>query len=146
MRISDWSSDGCASDLESHVAAIKMMLAELQGVIDDREERASELFRERLAEVKAEAVSEERFAEYTAAAAELKDKAIAALEVSIAKAEKREAEVAELAKLRAEAEERARKDREERIAREAAEAAKAAEAKSAQTEKERWEQRREGKE
>src|SRR3546814_16117429 len=94
-----------------------MMLAELQGVIDDREERASELFRERLAEVKAEAVSEERFAEYTAAAAELKDKAIAALEVSIAKAEKREAEVAELAKLRAEDEERARKDREERIAR-----------------------------
>src|SRR3546814_21079692 len=66
-----------------------------------------------------------RFAEYTAAATELKDKAISAWEVSIATAEKREAEVAELAKLRAEAEERARKDREDRIAREAAEAAKA---------------------
>src|SRR3546814_4956942 len=33
---------------ESRVAAIKMMLAELQGDIDDREERASELFREQI--------------------------------------------------------------------------------------------------
>lgn len=110
---------------ESRIAGIKASLAELQGVVDDREERPSELFRERLAEVKGEQVTETRFGEYTPAAAELKHRAIAALEVSIAKAEKREADAAELARLRIESEARARQEREEQIAREAAERAKA---------------------
>lgn len=121
---------------ESRVASIKASIAELQGIIDDREERTVEVLRERLAEVQAEAVTEERFAEYTVAAAELHAKAIAALEAAIEKAEKREAEAAELARLRAEAEERARKDREAQIAREAEERAKAEAERQAQAERE----------
>jgi colicin import membrane protein len=121
---------------ESRVAAIKSALAELQGVIDDREERSPEALRERLAGVKAESITAERFAEYMAAAAELQAKAIAALESAIEKAEKRAAEAAELARLRAEAEERARKDREAQIAREAEERAKAEAERQAQAERE----------
>jgi colicin import membrane protein len=121
---------------EARVASIKASIAELQSVIDDREERTVEVLRERLAEVRAEAITAERFAEYMAAAAELQSKAIAALEAAIEKAEKREAEAAELARLRAEAEERARKDREAQIAREAEERAKAEAERQAHAERE----------
>lgn len=124
---------------EARVDAIKSALGELQGVIDDQSERPSELIRERLAEVKAEAITEQFYCEYTGAAAELKDKAIKALEDQLAKAEKREAEAAELARLRAEAEERARKEREEQIAREAAEAARKKAEADARAEKDRIE-------
>lgn len=116
------------------VARIKADLAELQAVIDDREPRPSEVIRERLAEVRADAITEERFAEYIAAAAELKDKATAALEIRLADAEKREAEAAELLRLRAESEARAKADREAQIAREAAERAKAKAEAAAQRE------------
>lgn len=97
---------------ESRVSRIKDCLAELQALIGDTIERPSLIIRERLAEVKAEAITEDRFGEYTGAAAELKDKAIAALEVRIATAEKRESDAAELARLRAEAEVRAQAERE----------------------------------
>lgn len=110
---------------QSRVARIKADLDELQSVIDDREPRPSELVRERLAEVRAETITAARFAEFSAAASELKDKAISALEAKLAESEKREAEAAELLRLRAEAEARAKKDREDQIAREAAERAKA---------------------
>jgi hypothetical protein len=126
---------------EARVNRIKGILAELQAVIDDKVERPALIIRERLAEVKAEAITEERFGEYTGAAAELKDKAIAALEVQIATAEKREADAAELARLRAEAEVRAQAEREakakqdaedrERRAAEAAAAAERAKAEAA---------------
>lgn len=121
---------------ERRVNRIKEALAELQGTIDDQTERTAECIRDRLAEVKAEAVTEERFAEYTGAAAELKDKAIAALDAKLAATEKREAEAAELAQLRKEAEERAQKEREEAIRREAAEQAKRDAEAKAQAERE----------
>lgn len=97
---------------EARVSRIKDCLAELQSLIADTTERPAIIIRERLAEVKAEAITEDRFGEYTGAAAELKDKAIAALEVQIATAEKRESDAAELARLRAEAEVRAQAERE----------------------------------
>jgi len=119
---------------EARVNRIKADLAELQGTIDDRQERSCEAIRDRLSEVKAEAITEDRWNEYTGAAAELKDKAIAALETALVAAEKREAEAAELARLRAEAAERERAEREaqakrdaEERERRAAEAAAAAE-------------------
>ena len=119
---------------EARTARIKGILAELQAVIDDKAERPALIIRERLDEVKAEAITEDRFGEYTGAAAELKDKAIAALEVHIATAEKRESDAADLARLRADAEVRAQAERDakakhdaEERERRAAEAAAAAE-------------------
>lgn len=109
---------------EDRVNRIKESLAELQAVIDDQQERSSEAIRDRLDEVKREALTEQFYGEYIGAAAELKDKAIAALEALLAAAEKREAEAAELARLRAAEEARKQKEREEQIAREAAERAK----------------------
>jgi hypothetical protein len=117
---------------EARVNRIKADLAELQSTIDDRTERSAEEVRDRLAEVRAEAITEERWNEYVGAAAELKDKAIAALEAALMAAEKREAEAAELARLRAEAAERERVAREEQAKREAEERErKAAEAAAA---------------
>ncbi len=125
---------------EARVNRIKADLAELQAVIDDRQERTSEIVRERLAEVKAKAITEDRWNEYVGAGAELKDKATAALETALAEAEKREAEAAELARLRAAAAERDRLAREEQAKRDAeererkvAEAAAAAERAKAET-------------
>ena len=116
---------------EERVDRIKSSLAELQGVIDDHTERSSELIRERLAEVESEVITEQFYAEYVGAAAELKDKAISALRSRLELAEKREAEQAELARLRVAEEERKRKEREEQIARDAAErATREAEAKA----------------
>lgn len=108
---------------EARVNRIKTDLAELQNLIADQAARSSEVLRDRLAEVKAQAITEEAFGEYAGAAAELKDGAIATLEARILAAEKREADAAELVRLRAEAEERAAKERDERIAKEASEAA-----------------------
>lgn len=126
---------------EARVERIKTDLRELQGTIDDLHERSAEWIRERLAEVKAEIITEERFREYTGAAAELKDKAIAVLEARLAQAETREAEAAELARLRREAEERAQRDREEAIRREAEEKAKRDAEAKAQAERDAAEQR-----
>lgn len=114
------------------IERIESDLSEFRGVIADTVERPSEIIRERLAEVEAEAVTEERFAEFAPQASELKDKAIAALKQQIAKAEAREAERAELDRLRKEAAAREQAEREKRIAEEAAERArKEAEAKAA---------------
>lgn len=110
---------------EARVTRIKSVLAELQAVSTDQSVRASELIRERIAEVKAITVTEEAFQEFTAAVASAKDSALAALDGALSDALMREAEAAELLKLRQEAAERAAKEREEKIAREAAERAKA---------------------
>lgn len=104
---------------DARVNRIKADLAELQGVIDDQVPRSSDVVRERLSEVRAEAITEDRWNEYTAAAAVLKDKAIASLEAKLADAMKREAEAAELERLRAEAAERERIAREEQARRDA---------------------------
>lgn len=115
----------------ARIGRIETTLGELRGVIADTTERSSEVIRERLAEVEAEAITEDRFAEFAPQAAELKDKAIAALRQQIANAEAREAERAELERLRKEAAEREQAEREKRIAAEAAERArKEAEAKA----------------
>lgn len=109
---------------DERVERIKASLAEFQAVIDDLSERPADLIRERLGEVESEAITEQFYAEYVGAAAELKDKAIAALRIALDRAEKREAEQAELARLRAAEAERKQKERDEQIAREAAERAK----------------------
>lgn len=119
---------------EARTSRIKADLAEFQALIDDKQPRPSAAIRDRLGKIKAEAITEDRFGEYAIAAAELKDKAIAALEVALSTAETQEAEAAELARLRAEAaareqaerEAKAKADAEERERR-AAEAAAAAE-------------------
>lgn len=98
---------------EARVAAIKSNLAELQGTIDDVAPRSSEVLRDRLREIEADAYTEARFAEYLGAALELRQSAIERLTVRIADAEKREAEQAELEAFRKEKAER------ERLAREA---------------------------
>ncbi len=109
---------------DERVERIKASLAEFQAVIDDLSERPADLIRERLGEVEREAINQQFYAEYVGAAAELKDKAIAALRTALDRAEKREAEQAELARLRAAEAERKQKERDEQIAREAAEKAK----------------------
>lgn len=114
--LTDWEA---AED--ARINRIKSDLAELQATVDDRRERSSEAIRDRLAEVKAEDIIEDRWNEYTGAAAELKDKAITALETALTAAEKREAEAAELARLRAEAAERERVERETQAKRDAEE-------------------------
>lgn len=89
------------SEAENYrVARIKSDLSEMQGVIDDREPRSSELVRERLSEVIAEEITEARFAEFTATASDLKDKAIAALEAKLEESERREEEAEDLMRLR----------------------------------------------
>lgn len=116
---------------DARVARIDAALAGLRGVIDDQMERSSGAIRERLAEVEAEAITADKFGEKIGTAAELKDRAVAALRAKLAATERREAEQAELERLRAEAAARAQQERDERIAREAAEQAKrAAEAKA----------------
>lgn len=132
--LTDWEE---AED--ARVNAIKAALAELQAVIDDQSERTSEAIRDRLDEVRREAITEQFYAEHTAMAAEFKDRAITALETQLARAEKREAEAAELARLRAEQTAREQKEREDRIAREAAEAAQCKAATSAKAERDRLE-------
>lgn len=109
---------------ESRIETIKQRIDELNQVANDRQPRASELIRERLAEVRAQIISEADFGEYTAAAAAAKDAAITAIESMLVESIKREDEAAELAKLRKESEERARKDNEARIAQEAADRAR----------------------
>ena len=114
------------------VTTIKGNLSELVAIASDQTERPAEAIRERLAEVKAEDVSETAYAEFAGLAAEAKLKAIAALEDRLAKAEKREAEAAELARLRADAEARAKADAEAKAQEAAAERErKAAEAAAA---------------
>lgn len=117
---------------EARINGIKTDLDELQAVASDTTQRPSNVIRERLAEVEAMAITEAAFAEFTASAAALKDKAVAALRVQLDAAVVREAEQAELARLRAEAAAREQADREARIAAEAADRArKEAEAKAA---------------
>lgn len=106
------------------VDALLSTIAEFDGVATDREQRRAKALRDRLAEVRAEVVTEERFGEYFGQAVAARDAAVAALERAIPEAEKREADAAELAKLRQEAAARAQQEREQQIAREAAERAR----------------------
>ena len=117
--LTDWEAEE-----DERIERIKSSMSELQGVIDDQSDRSSEIIRERLGEVEREAITEQFYAEFTGAAAELKDKAIAALRVALERAQKREAEQVELARLRAAEAERKQKERDDQIAREAAERAK----------------------
>lgn len=117
--LTDWEAEE-----DERIERIKSSMSELQGVIDDQSDRSSEIIRERLGEVERKAITEQFYAEFTGAAAELKDKAIAALRVALERAQKREAEQVELARLRAAEAERKQKERDDQIAREAAERAK----------------------
>lgn len=125
--LTDWERAEQLRELQ-----IKERLAAIQREIDDREERSAQYLKDTLLEIEhIDCYCEVAFGEYSSAAVELKQTAIATIQARIVAAEKREAEAAELARLRAEAEERAKKDREEQIAREAAEKArKEAEAKA----------------
>jgi chromosome segregation ATPase len=107
---------------KDRVDKITADLDELRGVIADTEDRPSQAIRDRLAEVRAEAITDDRWNEFVAEAATLKDKAVEALEARLVIAEKREAEAAELARLRAEAEAREAQERERQIAEAAAKA------------------------
>lgn len=103
--------------------AINAALAELRSAADDRERRTSTEFAGRLAQVRATAITQERFGEAAAEAAEIKDRAIAHLEAMLDDAKRREEEAAELERFR---QEKAVRDQAERE-RAAAEAAAAAE-------------------
>lgn len=119
---------------QDRIDKIEKSLAEFQAVIDDQTDRSSDLLRERLDELRREAITEQFYAEFSAKAAELKDRAVRAVEAQLALAEKREAEAAEAARLQAEAAAKAQKEREAQIAKEAAASAerKAAEAAEAE--------------
>lgn len=117
--LTDWEAEE-----DERIERIKSSMSELQGVIDDQSDRPAEIIRERLGEVERETITEQFYAEFTGAAAELKDKAIAALRAALERAQKREAEQVELARLRAAEAERKQKERDEQIAREAAERAR----------------------
>ena len=114
---------------KAKIDAIKADLAELQGVIDhiDRD-YPSEVIRDRIAEIRAETITEERFGDCLHIALDLQSKAIAALEAKLVRTLKAEADAAELARLRVIAEEAIRK--------EAAEAAAQAERNAAAAERE----------
>lgn len=101
--------------------AIRAAMDELRVVAQDMQPRPSAVIAERLAELKAEPITQERFGELAALAAELKDKAISAVESRLAEALKREAEAAELERLRREAAERDAAERAELARQEAAE-------------------------
>lgn len=120
---------------KARVDRIHAALAELQAVIDDKQLRSAVVLRDRLAEVKAEAITDERFGDAITTAVTLKDRAIAALQAQIADAEKREAEAAELARLRAAEAERERIEREAKAAQESAERERKAAEAAAQAER-----------
>jgi hypothetical protein len=101
--------------------AIKAAMDELRAVASDMQPRPSVVIAERLAEIKAKPITQERFGDLAALAAELKDKAIAAIEARLAEALKREAEAAELERLRYQAAVREEAEKAERAKQEAAE-------------------------
>lgn len=113
--LTKWEADEAA-----RVDRIKASLAELDAVSNDQVQRASDVMRERLAEIEAEALTEQFYQEHLAVAVTLKERAISTLKARILDAEKREAEQAELERLRAAELERKQKERDEQIAREAA--------------------------
>jgi|CXWL01.1.fsa_nt_gi septal ring factor EnvC (AmiA/AmiB activator) len=114
------------------VDRIKTDLAALQNFIDDQSERPSATIRETIASLELTPIGEADYHEYIGAAVELHAKALAALNVRLAAAEKREADAAELARLRAEAEARAEIERKAQADREAAERQAKAEADAAE--------------
>ena len=77
-----------------------------------------EVMRDRLAEVEAESIGEDRWEEFALIAAQTKDAAVALMRDAIARREKHDAEQAELERLRAESEERDRTEREEHLRKE----------------------------
>lgn len=83
-----------------------------------------EVMRDRLAEIEAEPITEERWQEFVALAEQKKTTAIQLLKGAIAQREKYDADQAELERLRKETAEREQRERDERIAREAEEKAR----------------------
>lgn len=120
---------------KDRIDKIEACLAEFQAVIDDQTDRPSDLLRERLDELRREAITEQFYAEFSAKAAELKDRAVRAVEAQLALAEKREAEAAEASRLQAEAAAKAQMEREAQIAKEAAAAAERKAAEVAEAER-----------
>lgn len=104
----------------ARVERIKSSMAELEAVSSDQILRSSQSIRERLSEIESEAVTEQFYQEFHAAAIVLKDRALSALRSRLADSERREAEQAELDRLRAAEAARLQKEREEKIAVEAA--------------------------
>ncbi|GHC72871.1 hypothetical protein GCM10007320_09060 [Pseudorhodoferax aquiterrae] len=109
-------------------------IAEIQNAGRDLDGFDSDMLAHRLAEVE-EIVVDEKYEEFTAEVAMVKDRAITALRTALAARVKHENEQAELTRLRQEAAAREQKDREERIAREAAERAQREAAEKAQAER-----------
>lgn len=97
--------------------------------------------KDRLAEVEAESISEDRWEEFALLAAQAKDAAVALMREAIAKREKHDAEQAELERLRKDAAEQEQKERDARIAREAEERAR----REAEEQREREQQEAEAK-
>lgn len=97
-------------------------IAEIQNAGRDLDGFDSDALAHRLAEVE-EIVVDDKYEEFTAEVAMVKDRSAKALRAALDARVKYEAEQAELARLRHEAAQREQKDREERIAREAAERA-----------------------
>ncbi|CAN7593405.1 hypothetical protein LJR039_004326 [Pseudorhodoferax sp. LjRoot39] len=109
-------------------------IAEIQNAGRDLDGFDSDALAHRLAEVE-EIVVDEKYEEFTAEVAMVKDRAVKALRAALDARVKYENEQAELARLRQEAAAREQKDREERIAREAAEKAQREADAKAQTER-----------
>lgn len=113
---------------KDRVAALEGRMLE---IVDDGNRCAAEWMNLRasvmtqvLADIESVPVTEDRWQEFVALAAQKKDMAVKQIREAIAKREKYDAEQAELEKLRKEAVEREQREHEERIAREAEERAR----------------------
>lgn len=107
---------------EKRVATIKASIAELQACADSRHlDKSALLIRERMAEVMAEKLTEDRFGEYLIAAEAAHTGAVSSLREALEAAQIREAEALELQKLREEKAARDKADAEAKLAKEAEE-------------------------
>lgn len=113
---------------KDRIERYKADLAEIEGggqrAMEEWQELPLDAMKDRLAEIEAESISEDRWEEFALLAAQAKESAIVSLREAIAKREAYDAEQAELERLRAEVVEREQKERDERIAREAEERAR----------------------
>lgn len=116
----------------------KANLAEIEGAGIHASEIARdfpiEALKDRLTEIEAESIGEDRWEEFALLAAQAKDMAIKQIREAIAKREAHDAEQAELAQLRKESAEREQTDREEQIRQDAASRASEEAEQKAETE------------
>lgn len=128
---------------KDRIAQHETALMEIEGSGDMAAEQWLETpldaMKSRLAEIEAEPITEDRWEEFVALAAQKKDRAVQQLREAIGKREKHDAEQAELERLRKEAAEREQRERDERIAREAEERARREAEEAAHRERERVE-------